>query len=671
MKAVTLDGLAHYVWAYEPDWSAQVTTRFRVETDQVGSLTKREERAALGQSLRVQEIEATYLLSETDAAEVRNALRVLQDTPVRMPFLPALNGEGEMLSKWFMAYDRGEREGAVGNLYWTEDREDLAGRAEIVPTLLGFLADAPEFKLLTTETAQLQIRWRESSGYAERLQLAAAAWTAGPAIGLRTIYEFPFIPDFARTQDAGPVVVEVERKNFGFGREGGAAAYPQLGARTPQFNYTLSRDEAAELLRFFSDRNGPVEPFWLPCWLGECRLAANAAAADTTITVTNAAALGDHRYVMFFYESHVVTRKVTAIAGDVLTLNAAIGIDLRASGTVLSTLALVRFASGELTLKWSSPEWAAAEIAFEELTQEYATPVGETYGQTLGNLPARCFLYELRHGLEVWRWTSFESDVNYGGNAYTAAGIEHGEINDAVAWERNNCKLQLRHWSGNPFSRIATRTVTERLELIIGRGTPTDPVTNYTALFRGWITEANFDGPWIMAMAEGFGTLFQRSMPRTIMQRTDNFALFDAGNGLDRDDWTFTARLTNVSGTQLTFDSLTWPQGALPAIVIEYFALGQVTRPAPGGGVLERVPVVSSVAIDAGVLVLRLAHELTRGAPVVPETGWELTPGYDGSLATAVDKFDNARGFGGFKAIPEVNPSLVPLPKSDSSGAKK
>lgn len=219
----------------------------------------------------------------------------------------------------------------------------------------------------------------------------------------------------------------------------------------------------------------------------------------------------------------------------------------------------------------------------------------------------------------------------------------------------------------NPLARLLSRTATDRIELIISAATPANPVASAAVIFRGWVTGATFEGPFLTADVAGFGSLFSRNVPRTIMQTGDNYALFDAGNRLVRADWTFTARLTAVAGNVLTFDTLTWPPGALPSIPDNYFALGQIERPTN----VERIPIVASTAIAAGVVTVTLAHGFMHPAPVTPENGWLLTPGYDGLFSTADAKFNNATNFGGFPLIPDTNPSLVPIPTNQPAGSKK
>lgn len=666
MTSLLLDGLAHWAWTYEPDWGAGVRCTFRMESARRRGLTGREEREPLAETLRC-ELEAEYLLGAREAAEARNALRHLGDGRVRMPWWPALQ-DIQWWSKWYMAFDRGAGPGALEHLWWTDDAEDLAGRGNIVPTLLGYLDGSPTFELLHPDLVLARLKWMESSGAAEALQISPQTWQEGPQLGSRTAYQFPLTPTWTGSAEAGAVRVEVAREQLGFGREAATEAYPQTGAREPVFGFAMDGSEAAALVRFYAERKGVVEPFWLPCYLEECRLAADVEAASTEIEVTDARALGDHRHLLIAYGASQILRKIVGIDGNVLTLNEAVG-PLVAGETFLSALALVRFASGQLTVTWTGPDRAEAEIKFVEVPPEYGTPLGEEHGSTLGALAGRCYLYMLRHGTETWRWTSYESDLTYQGQTYEARPVEHGELVDGALWDRDQATVRCRWWSGNPLGMLLDRTATERLELVIAEARAGNPVTNYEVLFRGWLESVQFRGAFVEASARGQGTLFERKVPRTLMQVTDNYALFDAGNRLVKADWTFTGRLIAVSGRTLTFDTLSWPGGALPSIGAEYFALGYVERP-PGAS-FERVMVASSAALVGGELTVTLAHDLGRGVPTTPEAGWKLVPGYDGLLATATGKFNNKVNFGGFPALPATNPTLSVYKQTTAPDSKK
>jgi hypothetical protein len=301
------------------------------------------------------------------------------------------------------------------------------------------------------------------------------------------------------------------------------------------------------------------------------------------------------------------------------------------------------------------------------------TPLGEVMGGTIGALPAACFLYQLNTAGLSYYWTSYEKALTHGGQDYLAEVVEHDEVTDGMAWNASGCSVKLRSWAGNPLLQLITRTATDRMEFIIAKAIPpvgVGDVTGYEVIFRGWVTSATINGAWVTADVQGFGSLFSRAMPRTILQTVDNYALFDTGNRLVKANWTFTARLTAVVGNVLTLDTLTWPGGALPAMPNNYFALGSVERPLAGGGV-ERIPLVSSTAIAGGVVTVMMAHAFMQAAPALPEAGWKLVPGYDGYYGTATGKFGNGVNFGGFPFIPSTNPSLVPIQTNQSSGSKK
>ena len=151
------------------------------------------------------------------------------------------------------------------------------------------------------------------------------------------------------------------------------------------------------------------------------------------------------------------------------------------------------------------------------------------------------------------------------------------------------------------------------------------------------------------------------------MQPRDNFGLFETGNDLDPADWTFTADATAQSAEVITLASLVLPGGTLPTIAAEYFSLGYAVRPSPN---YARIPIVSSTAESGGGLTVTLAYAPSP-AVTTTETGWEIIPGYDGTIETAEDKFANEVNFGGFPRVPVATPNLVAVKRNTGNSGKK
>ena len=111
-----LDGFDQWTIPYLPNWGNGMSATFTFETESSNSLTQREERIALGGTLRVK-CECQYTLEANELAEFRNALRIIQDTPVRVPFWPGVDGaSGPWGARWWRGFSDGETAGVVSGV---------------------------------------------------------------------------------------------------------------------------------------------------------------------------------------------------------------------------------------------------------------------------------------------------------------------------------------------------------------------------------------------------------------------------------------------------------------------------------------------------------------------------------------------------------------------------
>ena len=400
-----LDGFDQWTIPYLPNWGNGMSATFTFETESSNSLTQREERIALGGTLRVR-FDCQYTLEANEVAEFRNALRIIQDTPVRVPWWPGVDGaSGPWSARWWMGFADGETAGVVSGVSWS-----TTAAGQRVPSLLGHFASPPTFNAISPTAAQCRISFEESSDATEALAVSSYSWTAGPSVASITRYVFPWRANWSHGVDFGKVEVDVRRNRYGFGRLAESEAYPQVGFKTPRCTITLADSEAPKLVRWFKDRKGPVEPFWVPLEFQETSLAAATTSASADITVSDATPLASFSYLGLITENgDVITRKILSRAGDVLTLDSSPG-DYGAGELAVCVLALVRFNGGDLTVRWSNCI-AEAELAFVEVSQEYATPVGETIQTSLGDLPDKAFVYDITHGSDVSRLTGWDGGL--------------------------------------------------------------------------------------------------------------------------------------------------------------------------------------------------------------------------------------------------------------------
>ena len=183
----------------------------------------------------------------------------------------------------------------------------------------------------------------------------------------------------------------------GTNREAWAATrdYARLGGDFAVM--TIHRNAITALVRFFLDRRGRWQRFWLAMPAQLTTLAANIGATDTTIllhaddfasyaTLFNA---GGSRYSTISISNgvNVWYRRVTSLnAGqNQIVIDAALGMRVAASCCSISPLKLVRFATDDLVLEYAAPRLATAKISFAEAEKEYAEVLatGGTFNGTI------------------------------------------------------------------------------------------------------------------------------------------------------------------------------------------------------------------------------------------------------------------------------------------------
>jgi len=668
VTTVTLDSESRQACLWVPDGRG-MTLRASVETDKERGLTGRETRRALSSTLRLG-LEYTVTISTALYAAQRETSHTSSgELPVQVPLWPAGFGAGEsatLETKHWVTGTQGEA-GALSSGTWATSTPTPTGSQVSVPTMRGYLTQPVDWDLLDPRWVRGQVRFDEAGPADEAVTIPSETWTPGPTVAGVTTYVFPLeLLDFKATDPgANSVTVEFSQR-IGFGRDVARHVYPQLAVRNPQHTLTLNGPTAlSKLLRWFSDHTGSVKPFWIPVWTEEMRLASNTSSGSANVTLNNATALGSYRRVAFLLtDGSIITRNVLSIAGNVLTLDSSPG-TLAAASTAIITLALVRFAADTITIRADKLPVMTTTVGLVEIREEVSTPSGETAGTTIGVLDPVVYLYEFTAGAESWTFTSHDADLGTS-PTWTAKQIEHGDITQSTAIDKTSVSLKTGIWTDNPLLRSVAGTLWERMTLTIYEADPTD-IAGKEAIFTGHVRGVKRRSGSLQATIDGAAAVFDRVIPRTLMQTRDNWALGEDGNGLDVADWTFTGTATSQADEVVTLDTLAWPGGALPTLAANYFALGYAVRPAPN---YARIPIISSTAESGGSLTVTLAYAPSP-AVTTSEVLWQLIPGYDGTIETAEDKFANGDNFGGFPFVPIAAPNLIAVKRNSGNAGKK
>lgn len=683
MIAVAWESATAYLLNDEPDWWQRVSLKAGVPTRQQRSLTGREARRPIADTLRC-ELGWTALLDADVQADLRNALQDLATEPILCPAWPfATTG-----LQWASAsVSGGQLIGWLNDWSDYEIGETLTDPTEwdfVAPLLVGRLRNTPQPANYSPAYANVDFEFIEDGDAAYALAPDAVSWTNGPALGDATTPPlFPFALTWNAAVESGAAEIEVERQQLAKGRASAHTGWPQSAERPLSADLLLTTgSDIAALLRWLVDRHGSAGTQYCTEGASVATLAASAAAGTNSLTFTDADPLGDNRYVELSDGLTRETVRISSLAGDVATLTANLAHTW--STTTLVRLALLaRLAKDELQLEFASPEVATTRLAWREVPAEYTIAAGETRGTTLGALPTRAWLYlvtlDWNGTTEEHRFTSFERDLSASSQTWTARPCEHSELRQNLALDRDEITLKVRWWEGCPFRIFLPGYLDCKITLAIYEcavsGSTGSSVTQW---FGGEITGCNADGPFLSLSAAGANALFDRRIPRILMQTTCNHALYDSGCGLDRDDWEFTADVYSVSGTTLVLENFSRTGGLPSGFGFEHwFALGFVE--ATISGLPARRFIHDSAALDGDSRISLTLASAFISAPAVGASV-KLWPGCDGwvrtckawhTTANATGKYDNFLSYGGFPYIPTTNPAFQPLKQSDSNTGKK
>jgi hypothetical protein len=191
-----------------------------------------------------------------------------------------------------------------------------------------------------------------------------------------------------------------------------------------------------------------------------------------------------------------------------------------------------------------------------------------------------------------------------------------------------------------------------------------------SVLFTGEVQSLSVKGSVFKAKLVPGGLVFSRKIPNFLIQPGCNHGLFSVGCGLSQAAYEFTASVSDpgTPGYPYTFTLSGLARtagGALPTLA-EHYAGGWIEF--GSGGTLERLPILRSSSVSAGVLTVTLSRDPivfpSVSAPV------KLWPGCDGRWDTCRSKFGNGVNFGGHPLMPVGNPSLLKISTGVAGGKK-
>jgi hypothetical protein len=683
-----------YLLNDEPDWASSVEAEFSIYRDRQVGLTHRESRRPYGTSL-LTKLRYTSTIRRAALRSLQGALRNITTERTVVPFWPGIAywsdratmpWQGGLMIVWkpdwsqFAIYTAGAEPAPIGGFPGPKDL--------VAPALMGVLkafkatrlrGDAVSWPVEFTESSPVEYALTPAAGFVAAAGPRPTAYATAPLL-------LPFYPDQAKLSEL--LSVELKREQLGFTREQTQVFYPHFPERGQDGGFSLVEPMAAEMARFFADVMAPGQSFWAPSSLIAVELTADAAPADTVLDVddTDGLELGDYLLICP-PKGPAIARQAVDFTFGTLTLDAAPG-EALPSGTLVFPLALSRLENPAIKLAWNSPGLATCQLAWGEVPEEIEPAANETLGTTLGALPARCFLYEFSRTLGgvtvVDRFTNCErGTVTYGGHNYAKCDLSHGEIQQGLQLDQDDVEIEAYGISTlidtaalRMEAPLFLKIIEADLTMPVSMGIAVPTAANAVVRFSGEIIKASFTGSKLKARCVSGGTIFDRMFPGVLFQPSCNYNLFDAGCGLAKADWLFSAVMqdpgtvgypfTFVLNTLTGVGSAAAAALAAAAVAANWFAGGWIEFGAPGPTWQAR-PILLSTAPVAGVLTLTL----DRDPDPFPSIGdaIALYPGCDLEWTTCQKKFSN-RNFGGHPYMPIGNPSAV-RNRPNGGGGKK
>jgi hypothetical protein len=677
-----------------PDWSQPVQLDLELPADIDRTLiSKRESRRVFGRSARYTLTYRASLADANESTELRIWLARVKGETVAVPLwtdpvlLTADISEGDTSlavdvqpvrygAEWIIladdlsAYEIVTTNSVTGSTITLTSgtaNDWTAGTCALFPLLFGRLAEQPKVEGITDEALQADLKIKENSPFARRLNpFAGSLPTVGSSVpGFTTVPLFDIVPHFNRPLDWNDN--DIDRRSIGFGRVEQQRVYPQATRRGQELEfYQSGRAEMTRIERFFVSQRASTLPFMVPTFRGDLRLSADVAIGATTMSIEaneftdpgRLAQPGDP-YIALIDDAGVDPRKVSVPNTTTLTLVGSTATRAhQAQSTIISHLLYARFADKKLSWQYLTDGKATTRIKFAELSSEYIAPPAALAE------PVYLFIFtEQLPTPQISRFTSYEDSVviasgPYAGT-YTPAPFSFGSVKTGLKLDKEELQLTSFPFSGNPISKFFPFALDGVLSIDVLEVNALDLTAAAIVRFAGEVWETNLD---YKTKCLAFGQFFEKRFPRFLLAVTDNYTQFSAPTHISASTFKITGTIAALSVPNRTVDVTSSPANLKAT---DYFAAGWLEI--GSGAAFERRSILHSVAITGGVR-LTLDRPLLKSAV---SASIDLYPGYDGTIDTCESKFSNRINFGGHPYVPDTNPAVKAVKAKQVKGGKK
>jgi len=682
----------------QPNWSSTVTVTLDLPTDIAKEpITFTESRRAFAQSSRYTMKWTSYLSNAADAAELRIFLTRIRGEVLAVPLWPdgceltnaIVQGATSIAlrevpvrwgSFWIIANsDFSTWEIVNGTLAAFVQNSTFSCGVGVTkawpagtimyPLMWGRLSDRPQPESITDETMEVEMTFKERSGFSLRLSTSSQFI---PVVGghiQRFIYTplFNVQPNFSKPVD-WTEMPDIIYEQVGFLRYDQQRVYDHRTPRGQEFEfYQATRDDISRIERFWRAMRGPVLRFMVPTWRGDMRLRADTpvpgfprqiSVEDTEFTDPVREAQPGDPYIALIDQNNAIdpyslsgTFEPPAANQSYLTATANVNAHTAAT-TILSHLLLARFQEATLEWEYTTPYLATTKLKFVELPHEYENPPAA--------LPEPAYLFcFIEAGVQISYFTSYENTITIPtgtwAGTWVPAPFSFDKIKTGLKLDQETLEFKSFKFDGNPLNKLWPFALDGLLTLFVVEVDAQRPLSSTAKVrFYGdvWSVDSDYK-----AKAIAFGNLFDRKFPRFLLMTSDNYIQFSDATHLPADAFKITGTVTATGGQVITVS------GAAAGKPADYFAGGWMELASGFGPNFERRGILHNSGptfhIDRPLLKI-------SGQPA-----YSFFPGYDGSIDQCDTKFNNRINYGGHAYIPNVNPTIKAMKPKQVSGGKK
>jgi hypothetical protein len=257
----------------------------------------------------------------------------------------------------------------------------------VLPLMRGFQLDDYAESLHSPSISELEVTFAEDLAEISDVQFAGGTPTPLSYLGIPIL---PTVPEWSE-----PPKVSIGKGTHvvasGLNRQALATLRSYVRQRISHKIGLDGRAPRANIWRFFHDRRGRWDRFWLPSMKDELKLSANIGSSDTFLTLANYDDFsarfnlgGSLRKVIFITDGfRWWIRQVINLSGggaNRVSIDHSVGQAVSAAACRIGLMPLVSFATDDIEIECQAPVVATASLAFTELEKEYAEVVASAAG---------------------------------------------------------------------------------------------------------------------------------------------------------------------------------------------------------------------------------------------------------------------------------------------------